>query len=101
VLRFNKCIIVSFFYSKNIDFLGYHYSREVLELADITVRKYVQRIHQLYEQQKENKVTSQEMTLILGEYVKRWQRWCQAGLEGITIELYDDLLRTYRVDLIP
>jgi hypothetical protein len=29
------------------------------------------------------KASSEEMTLVLGEYVKRWQRWCTAGLESI------------------
>jgi hypothetical protein len=33
------------------------------------------------------KVTSAEMALALGQYVKRWQRWVAAGLQGITINL--------------
>ena len=65
---------------KGFDFLGYHFSRKTLQLADITVRKHVEHIVRLYEQQMLKKVTLHEMTLILDHYVKRWQRWCTAGL---------------------
>jgi hypothetical protein len=68
---------------KGFNFLGYHFSRESLQLANITVKKHVQRLHQLYERQNKKKASSEEMTLVLGEYVKRWQRWCTAGLESI------------------
>jgi hypothetical protein len=41
--------------------------------------------HQLYEQQKQKKATSEEMTFVLDCYVKRWQRWVAAWLLGIAI----------------
>ena len=66
--------------AKGFDFLGYHFSRKKLRLADITVRKHVERLRRLYEQQRETKATSEEIALVLGEYVKRWQGWCTAGL---------------------
>jgi len=43
------------------------------------VRKHVKRLRRLYEQQTKKKATSQEIALVLGEYVKRWQCWCTAG----------------------
>jgi len=56
---------------KSFDFLGYHFFRESSQLANITVKKHVQRLHQLYEQQNKKKANFEEMTLVLGEYVKR------------------------------
>lgn len=70
---------------KGFYFLGYHFSRKKLRLADITVRKHVERLHRLYEQQIDKKATSQEMAFVLGEYVKRWQAWCTAGLTEIML----------------
>jgi hypothetical protein len=32
------------------------------------------------------KATSNEVALSLELYVKRWQRWCAAGLQGIKID---------------
>jgi RNA-directed DNA polymerase len=65
---------------KGFDFLGYHFSREPLQVAHITVKKHVERLYRLYEQQKKKKATSVEMAFVLGNYVKRWQCWCNAGL---------------------
>jgi len=65
---------------RGFDFLGFHFSKKPLCLASITIRKHAERYHQLYEQQKTKKATSIEMALVLGNYLKRWQCWCQAGL---------------------
>jgi uncharacterized membrane protein len=35
------------------------------------------------------KATSIEMAFALGLYVKRWQRWAAAGLQGIKIGVYE------------
>ncbi len=87
------------------DFLGYHFNGNQLALARKTVEKHVLHWHQLYEQQKKKKATSEEMASILDCYVKRWQRWAAAGLQGIKLdEIYvgvqiqdrQDLLRTER-----
>jgi len=39
----------------------------------------------LYEQQKKKKATSEEMASIMDQYVKYWQRWSAAGLQGIKL----------------
>ena len=86
---------------KGIDFLGYHFSRKPLKIASITVRKHVERMHRLYEQQNIKKATSSEIAFILGDYVKRWQRWCTAGLSELTIELFDANIRITPTVLFP
>lgn len=64
---------------KGFDFLGYHFSSQSLRVADITWSKFVARLHQLYEQER----TSQDIDVLLGVYVRRWQRWASAGLRSI------------------
>ena len=60
--------------------MSYHFSREPLRVANITVQKHAEHIIRLYEQQKTKKATPEEMALalVLGLYVKRWRRWCGA-----------------------
>ncbi len=70
---------------KGFDFLGYHFSRNPLQLAEITVKKHLERMHRLYEQQKIKKATSDEMALVLGDYLKCWQCWCSSGLRDVTL----------------
>ena len=60
---------------KGFDFLGYHFSLEPLQLAHQTVRRHVEHINRLYEQQVNKKATSEEMAFVLGTYVKRWLGW--------------------------
>ena len=50
----------------------------------------------LFETLGQKKVISNEMASSLGLYVKRWQRWAIAGLQGILIELYIDLPGTFK-----
>jgi RNA-directed DNA polymerase len=71
------------------DFLGYHFNGSQLTVAEKTVEKHVLRYRQLYEQLRMKKTTSIEMASVLGLYVKRWQRWVAAGLQGIKIGVYD------------
>lgn len=73
---------------KGFDFLGYHFSRKTLRLADITVSKHVERLRRLYEQQKKKKATSDEIAFVLGNYVKRWQCWCTAGIWSLMCSPY-------------
>ncbi|WP_110338554.1 reverse transcriptase domain-containing protein [Nitrosomonas sp. Nm84] len=73
---------------KGFDFLGYHFSREPLHVANITIKKHAERIIRLYEQQKTKKATSEEMALVLGLYVKRWRRWCGAKCSFYALSLY-------------
>jgi hypothetical protein len=44
------------------------------------------------------KATSDEVALALGQYVKRWQRWVAAGLQGIMMDVYEHT--QYRPDNI-
>ena len=59
---------------KGSHFLGYHFSRTELTVARATLENFAARAIRLY---------GQEPTR-LGEYVERWLRWAQAGVEGKT-----------------
>ena len=48
-------------------------------MVDITWRKFVARLHRLYEQKK----TSADCDVVLGEYLRRWFIWAEAGLKAI------------------
>lgn len=74
---------------KGFDFLGYHISGKQMTVAHKTVNQHVLHYRRLYEQLRKRKATSEEMASILGLYVKRWQRWVAAGLQGIRLEPYD------------
>jgi hypothetical protein len=78
---------------KGFDFLGYHFSRELLKVAEKTWEKHVLHIARLYEQLRIKKATSNEMASTLGMYVTRWQRWAVAGLQGIRIDGLSSNLR--------
>jgi len=83
---------------KGFDFLGYYFSREPLTLARNTVKHHVQCIYRLYEQQIKKKATVEEVALVLGEYIKRWQCWCSAGLNGFSFSfVYGELYRSLEV----
>jgi hypothetical protein len=75
--------------SRGWDFLGYHFDGKQLTVASKTVEKHVLRYRQLYEQLRMKKATSDEMALALGLYVKRWQRWAAAGLQGVMMDNYE------------
>lgn len=74
--------------SRGCDFLGYYFDGKQLTVAAKTVEKHVVHYRQLYEQLSMKKATSDEMALALGWYVKRWQRWAAAGLQGFKIDVY-------------
>jgi hypothetical protein len=74
--------------SRGWDFLGYHFDGKQLTVAAKTVEKHVLHYRQLYEQLRKKKATSDEMALVLGWYVKRWQQWAAAGLQGFKIDVY-------------
>jgi hypothetical protein len=86
--------------SKGWDFLGYHFDGNQLTVAAKTVEKHVLHTRQLYEQLRMKKATSIEMACVLGLYVKRWQRWVAAGLQGIKIGVFYEPIR-YRIYLSP
>jgi membrane-bound lytic murein transglycosylase len=66
-----------------------HFDGKQLTVAAKTVEKHVLHYRQLYEQLRKKKATSDEMALALGWYVKRWQRWAAAGLQGFKIGVYE------------
>jgi len=39
-------------FEKGFDFLGYHFCRAPLRVANVTIQKHIERIVRLYEQQK-------------------------------------------------
>jgi hypothetical protein len=61
------------------DFLGYHFSRGPLRLAQQTLHNHASRLHRLYERQK----TAPAWAVCLDVYVARWRRWCRSGLGGL------------------
>jgi RNA-directed DNA polymerase len=89
--------------AQGFDFLGYRFGGENLHLADKTVRKHVERLLRLYEQQANKKVTPLEVACVLGDYVKRWRRWCRAGLSNLAPAVDDDVSAesTSRINLLP
>jgi hypothetical protein len=64
---------------KGLDFLGYYFSPHGLRIANITWSKFVARLYRLYEQKK----ASADFDAVLGEYVRRWTQWANAGLDVI------------------
>ncbi len=66
---------------KGFDFLGYHFSRQGLSVAVVTGKKFVARLYRLYEQKR----ISPECDEMLGNYVRRWQRWTSTGLGSIAL----------------
>jgi RNA-directed DNA polymerase len=81
------------------DFLGYHFSRQPLQLAAATVSKHVETLHRLYEQQIRKKASSAELAKVLGQYRQRWRRWCTAGLGDVVKPAAFWTERTLNADL--
>ncbi len=65
--------------NRGFDFLGYHFRLQELSVANITWNKFVARLNRLYEQKK----TSADCDVFLGEYVRRWYRWTRAGFKSV------------------
>ncbi len=61
---------------RGFDFVGYHFSRAGLRLAEDTIQKFVERAARLYEQEREQPNGSSR----LGVYVRRWVGWAKGGL---------------------
>ena len=70
---------------REFDFLGYHFSRGALRLAQQTLQNHASRLHRLYERQK----TAPACAVCLDVYVARWRRWCRSGLGGLLYEADD------------
>ena len=78
---------------RGFDFLGYHFHPSRLTVASKTLKQFVERAHQLYEQEPGQTTTSPR----LGVYVKRWVQWVHAGVRTIPdINLVDESLACNR-----
>ena len=64
------------------EFLGYHYGRDGLRLAEKTIDKFVSKALRLYEQGP-----VQTRLEWLGGYTKRWVRWTTSGLQSLEIKI--------------
>lgn len=63
--------------------------------------KHAERLLWLYEQQTNKKATPMEVAGVLGAYVKRWRRWCNAGLGSVvTVSLPDGGMLPNRPSLV-
>jgi hypothetical protein len=61
---------------RGFDFLGYHLRPGRLTVAKKTFQHFVERARRLYEQERGSPSRDSQ----LGAYVRRWIRWCRAGL---------------------
>jgi RNA-directed DNA polymerase len=61
---------------KGFDFLGYRLTPEGIEVATATLERFLERAILLYEQEPGEAHSDSSR---LGQYVRRWMRWRQAG----------------------
>nr|WP_199066038.1 reverse transcriptase/maturase family protein [Chromobacterium sp. ASV5] len=57
------------------EFLGYHHTDKDITVAAKTLQRNREQITRLYEQGADN--------LRVGEYLRRWLRWCESGIEQL------------------
>ena len=69
--------------AKGWDFLGYRFGLPDLALAQKTISNAVNNVIQLYEQ----KQTAPERAVALDDYIIRWLRWVNAGLDDKPIKI--------------
>ena len=61
---------------KGFDFLGCHLRPGRIEVPARTTRRFVEHALRLYKRE----LDLSDSAALLGEYVRRWQRWAAAGL---------------------
>ena len=88
---------------KGFDFLGYHFSREPLELANKTLNNFSSQWQRLYEQKKKAS-PKEDNALILAAYWRRWCGWARGGLsqdnqQSINLQI-DALVASYRINQV-
>ncbi|MFT5042577.1 MAG: RNA-directed DNA polymerase [Hyphomicrobiaceae bacterium] len=74
--------------SKGFDFLGYRVSPKGLAVSAATRARFVERVSQLYEQQRRGE---HDVPSPLGKYVRRWVGWVRAAGQGIKIDLRNEV----------
>ena len=67
---------------KGFEFLGYHYGRDGLRLAEKTIDNFISKALRLYEQGP-----VQTRLERLGGYTKRWVRWTTSGFQSLEIKI--------------
>ncbi|MFT7052884.1 MAG: RNA-directed DNA polymerase [Psychromonas sp.] len=68
---------------KEFDFLGYRFGLPELGLAEKTITNAVNKVRQLYEQ----KLAAPKRAAMLDDYIIRWLRWVNAGLDDKPIKI--------------
>jgi RNA-directed DNA polymerase len=68
---------------KEFDFLGYRFGLPELGLAEKTITNAVNKVRQLYEQ----KLAAPKRAAMLDDYITRWLRWVNAGLDDKPINI--------------
>jgi hypothetical protein len=66
---------------KGFDFLGYRLSPQGLSVAKPTQERFAARAARLQERER----TGGASPGVLGQYVRRWQQWARAGLDGLVV----------------
>ena len=70
---------------RGFSFLGYEFNQDgLIGVAEPTRQRFVERVHQLYEQGADQ--------VRVGKYVRRWLVWVKSGLDGLTNSIFDDVL---------
>jgi hypothetical protein len=57
--------------SDAVIFLGYHFDRTGISVANATLQRFIEKTARLYEQEKRDP----EGPAVLGRYVRRWWAW--------------------------
>jgi len=71
---------------RGFSFLGYDYNQDgLIGVAEPTRHRFVERVHQLYEQGADQ--------VRIGMYVRRWLAWVKSGVRELTGSLAVDVLR--------
>ena len=68
---------------KEFDFLGYRFGLPELGLAEKTITNALNKVRQLYEQ----KLAAPKRAAMLDDYITRWLRWVNAGLDDKPINI--------------
>ena len=68
---------------KEFDFLGYRFGLPELGLAEKTITNAVNKVRQLYEQN----LAAPKRAAMLDDYITRWLRWVNAGLDDKPINI--------------
>jgi hypothetical protein len=68
---------------KEFDFLGYRFGLPELGLTEKTITNAVNKVRQLHEQKK----TAPKRAAMIDDYITRWLRWVNAGLDDKPIKI--------------